>query len=185
MTTLSELQNMTDVEAYFFAKKMVTICFDREKLIKLAGDKDDLIHLIGEQIFHFKEGRETLVGDSVERACFGIVRGNLRANWMRAAFADPDSSPEIKDEIACEDEEEPIFEHTLDDIEWLTPMDKLLIQHDSLKAGSSQSQTKDLAEFFGCTTRTIRLKKEALKKKLIAEFNLEPDFFDKKSEFAF
>jgi len=185
MTTLAELQNMTDVQAYFLTKKMVMRSFDREKLSNLACGKDDLIQLVAEQMYLFKTGKKKLVGDNLEAACFGVVRGNLRANWMRAAFADPDSSPEIKDEIACEDEEEPVFEHTLDDIEWLTPMDKLLIQHDSLKAGSSQSQTKDLAEFFGCTTRTIRLKKEALKKRLITEFNLEADFFDKKSEFAF
>lgn len=187
MTTLSDLRQMNDVEAYFLAKKMVARCFDKEKLYRLAGGKEDLNQLIAMQLHLFKTGVERLSGSgNLETACFGIVRGKLRVNWMVSTFRDEDDILQIE-EVEMEDlqADEEVNRCSLDDIPWLTALDKLLIRHDTLKNGSAHCQTQDIAEFFGCETRTIRYRRATLKKKLIEKFNLGNDFFERKQEFAY
>lgn len=194
MTTLSDLKKMNDIESYFLAKKMVAGCFDKEKIYSLAGGKEDLIQLIATQLDLFKKGAEKLHGGNVETACFGIVRGRLRANWMGSAFREVEVVDRDEDEggegvegveMADQHEDEEAAGWSLDDIQWLTAVDKLLIRHDTLKIGSAHCQTQDIAEFFGCETRTIRYRRAALKKKLIEKFNLGNDFFERKQEFAY
>lgn len=194
--TILELQSMTDKQVFGFAKKLSRQCLDRSRLETRLGGADDLVQVLAITLFQFKCGAiELRPGCRLIEACFGIVRSSCKSNWMSdrsAAYQGRDiededlhaSLDEVVGEVAevahpCE--EEGWENRTLDEIEGLSALDKLLIQHDTLEAGARQGMTKDLATLFGCDERTIRLRKRTLREELTKKFNLAADFFCKKS----
>lgn len=194
--TILELQSMTDKQVFGFATKLRSQCLDRSRLETRLGGADDLIQLLAITLFQFKCGAiELRPGCRLISACFGIVRSSCKSNWMSdraAAYQNIDiededlhaSLDEVGDEVAevARPYEEEGWEHrTLDEIEGLSALDKLLIQHDTLEAGARQGMTKDLASLFGCDERTIRLRRKSLREELTKKFNLAADFFCKKT----
>lgn len=199
--TIADLRKMTEKQVFEVAVKMRAQCRDKKKLEAKLGDADDLVQMLAIALFQFKSGSvELRSGATLTEACFGIVRTAGRSNWMsdRASAYQRDGDIEDDSVYECAEEDEPMYVadgetniegelegwegHTLDDVEGLSAMDRLLIQHDTLASGARQGMTKDLAEMFGCDERTIRLRRSSLRRDLTRKLNLPADFFSKKVE---
>ncbi len=187
---------MSDKKIFTLATKMRAQCLDRSRLEARLGGSDDLVQMLAITLFQFKSGAiELRPSYRLVEACFGIVRSSCKSNWMsdRASVYQRDGDVEVLHEFMDEagegvaevartcDEEEGWEHRTLDEIEGLSVLDKLLIQHDTLAAGACQGMTKDLAKIFECDERTIRLRKESLRNELSKRYNLAADFFCKKA----
>lgn len=196
MSTIHELMAMPDKKIMGLAVAMARQCADKVKLAsRLAGTQDDVIQQLALALIEFKHGAVALrPGSNLTAACFGIVRTKCKSNWMtdRASVfqhdADMQEDMEFDGAIsyescpAAEENQEGWEGYTLDDLEGLSVMDRLLIQHDTLASGAQQAMTKDLAKMFECDERTIRLRRSALRRELTSKFNLAADFFSKKAE---
>lgn len=196
--TIADLSKMTEKQVFEVAVKMRAQCKDKSRLEAKLGDGDDLVQTLAIALFQFKSGAvELRAGATLLEACFGIVRTASRSNWMSDRASAYQHSVDVEDdsdldyefneghELVCGDEEtnlEGWEYHSLDDIGDLSPMDKLLIQHDTLSSGAHQGMTKDLADMFGCNARTIRLRKEKIRGDMARKFNLPADLFSKKAE---
>lgn len=200
--TIADLQKMTEKQVFAAAVKMRAQCRDKKKLEAKLGDEDDLVQMLAIALFQFKSGAVALrAGATLIEACFGIVRTAGRSNWMSDRASAYQRDGDIEDDSVYECEEaidEPMYvadgetniegeiegweRYSIDDIEGLSALDKLLIKHDTLSSGARQGMTKDLANMFGCDERTIRLRKEKIRGDLARKFNLPADFFSKKAE---
>lgn len=194
MTTIKKLKLMTSKQVVRFAGQIVKQCKDRAAISAGLGNEDDFLQSVCKLLIEFKTSARELREEScrLDIVVCSLARGEARRNWMSDQASNIDDIEYVDDEdeelteaefaVFLSETVDAPAEHSLDDVDGLSALDKLFIKHDTQSNVRQAAQTKDIAAFFGITTRAVRLRKEKLHANLTERFNLPKNFFEEKVE---
>lgn len=190
-----KLETLKSKDLSQLSRAIAKSCSDFDSLVFKSGSQEELEQAIATKLFELKSGAiELRPGHSLVKAVCALVRADIKRQWV-TNFVKEDAT-EDEDRISVTDaiiddrddrnalltaEYASFSDKTLDDIDFLTAEDKMLIAASSSFDSGRLNTTESIAEVFDVSTRQIRSMKEALGQKL-KKFGVDENIFEIFSE---